>query len=78
MNRFTLQQRWDLLEKFISKIKENWSVIARKCHTKFGSIDQPTVPGIRKFIAKVRETGCIVDASRRKCACTGQTSENIE
>lgn len=77
MNRFTLEQRWDLLEIYFQN-KDNWSEIARKCRTKFGRREGPTVPGIRKFIAKVRGTGFIVDAPRRERARTVRTPEHIE
>ena len=39
---------------------------------------EPTVPGIRKFIAKVRAPGFIADAPRRKHTGTVRTPENIE
>ena len=54
--------------KFISKTKTNWSEIERKCRTKFGGREGPTVPGICKFIAKGRETGLIVEEPRRERA----------
>ena len=64
MARITLEQHWNLLE------------IERKYHTKFGRRKGSTVPGIRRFIAKVRETDSIVDAKRR--ARTVSTTEHIE
>ena len=55
---------------------DNWSKSAQKCSTKFGRKEVSTVPGIRKFIANVRETDLIV----LRCEHAGivYTSENIE
>ena len=47
------------------KPKSNWLEIARKCYTKFGQKEGPTVPGIHKFIAKVCKTAFIVNEARR-------------
>ena len=77
MNRFTLEQRWIILEIYFQN-KDNWAEIARKCRSKFGRSEAPTAPGIRKFINKVRETGFIVDAPTRQRARTLRTPENID
>ena len=58
--------------------KDNWSEIVRKCYTKFGRIERPTVIDIRQFIAKIRVTGLIVDAPRREHVRTMLSSEIIE
>ena len=66
-----------LLEIYFQN-KDNWSAIACKCRTKFGGTERATLPDIRKFITKVRETVVIFDASRRVCAHTVCAPENIE
>ena len=45
---------------------------------KFDRRERPTVPDIRKFIAKIHETGFTVNAPRHKCAPTARTPKNIE
>ena len=59
MNRFMLEQRWDLLEIYFQN-KEKRSEIRRNCRTKFDSQEGPIALGIRKFIAEVCETDFVV------------------
>ena len=54
------------------------SQITRKCRTKFSSRVGLPVPGMLKFIPKIRETRFIVDVPRRERASTMYIPENIE
>ena len=58
--------------------KQRCTGIARKLRSKFGLKEGPTMPEILKFIAKVRETGFIVDMPKRKLTRTVRTLQNIE
>ena len=51
MNRFTLEQLWDLLEIPFQN-RDNQSTIERKIRKDFGCREGQTVLGIRKFNAK--------------------------
>ena len=66
LNRFTLEQRMGLLEIYFQN-KDNWGEITRQYPTKFGCRARPTLSGISKFIAKVRENGFIVDKASTRC-----------
>lgn len=43
---------------------KKWSEIARKGCTKLSRREEPTVPDIRNFTAKIHKTGFIVDKPR--------------
>lgn len=76
MNRFTLEQRWEILKTYF----ESGCVLAetaRNLRIKFGRNEAPTERGIRKFIDKVRETGMLVDATRVPHARPVRTVEAI-
>ena len=57
--------------KFISEAKTLGQKLQENvAQTLVGCREGPTVPGICKFIAKVRETDLVVNALRRECTRT--------
>ena len=56
MNRFKLEQYWDLLTIYFQN-KDNWSEITRNCRRRFSRREGRTVSGILKFVANVRGIG---------------------
>ncbi|KAJ8963217.1 hypothetical protein NQ318_018683 [Aromia moschata] len=76
MNRFTLEQRWEILKNdFQSECCVAETV--RKLRTIFGRNDAPSAPGVRKFLRKIRETSMLKDNRSHPSAGQVRTAERI-
>ena len=73
MNRFRLEQRWYWLEIYF----QNKTIGRKKNEHVLQNLVTDSLTVMRKFIVKVRETGDVVDASRRERARTVHIDENI-
>ncbi|KAJ8938964.1 hypothetical protein NQ318_019420 [Aromia moschata] len=51
--------------------------VVRKLKTIFGRNEAPSVPSVRKFLSKIRETGMLMDNRRHPCAHSVRTAERI-
>ena len=73
---YTLEQRWEILRHYF----ENHGNIAeclRKLRTNFGRREAPSAPYVHYFVKKVKETGILIDKSKRDKPKTVRTPENI-
>lgn len=76
MNRFTLEQRWEILKNYFQSeccVAET----VRKLRRIFGRNEAPSAAGVSKFIRKVRETGLLVDNKRYPRARPVRSVEKI-
>ncbi|KAJ8954789.1 hypothetical protein NQ318_014900 [Aromia moschata] len=58
MDRFTLEQRWEILKNYFQSeccVAET----VRKLRTTFGRNEAPSAAGVRKFLRKFRELACL-------------------
>ncbi|KAJ8935836.1 hypothetical protein NQ318_019895, partial [Aromia moschata] len=76
MDRFTIEQRWEILKNYFQSeccVAET----VRKLRTIFGRNEAPSAPGVRKFLRKVRETGMLMDNRSHPRARPVRTAEKI-
>ena len=73
---YTLEKCREILRHFF----ENHSNVAewvRKLHTDFGRREAPSTPYIRYLVKKVKETGILIDKTKREKPKTVRIHENI-
>lgn len=76
MNRFTLEQRWEILKTYFQS-ECCVAQTVRSLKRSFGRDKAPTAPAVRKFVQKVRETGMLVDNTHGPRRVTVCTDENV-
>ena len=73
---YTLEQRWEILRYYV----ENHGKVAecvRKLRTDFGRREAPSVPYVPYFVKKLKETGILIDKSKREKPKPVRIPENI-
>lgn len=76
MDRFTLEQRWEILQSYFQSgccVAETVRILKRN----FGRNNAPTAAGVRKFVKKVRETGLLIDNRTYSRVRPVRSTENI-
>ena len=76
--RCTLKQRWDLLKIYFQDKDKRSVVNCLNFIKKFGCREKPSVPDIRKLIAKVCKISFIVVGPKGERTLTVRTPENIK
>ena len=73
---FTLEQRLEILRHYFEN-HGNVAECVRKLHTNFGRRETPSAPYVRCLVKKVKETGILIDKTKREKPKTMRTPENI-
>ena len=73
---YTLEQRLEILRHYFEN-HCNVAECVRKLYTDFRRREAPSVPYVRYFVKKVKETGILIDKPNREKPKTVSTSENI-
>ena len=73
---YTLEQRWEILRHYF----ENYFNVAecvRKFRTDFGSRETPSASYVSYLVKKAKETGILIDKTKREKPKRVHTPENI-
>ena len=73
---YTLEQRWEILRHYF-ETHGNVAGYVRKLRTDFGRRESPSAPYVHYFVKKVKETGILIDKTKRKKQKTVCKPENI-
>ena len=73
---YTLEQRWEILHHYFEN-HGNVAECVRKLRTDFGRRKAPSAQYVRYLVKKVKETGILIDKSKREKPKTVRTPENI-
>ena len=76
---YTLEQRWEIFQHYFTNHGNVAECVRklRKLRSDFGRKEAPLTPYIRYLVQKVKETGILIDKSKRKKPKTVHTPENI-
>ena len=74
MVAYTLEQCWEILRHYYEGY-DNIAECVRKLHTDFGRRESPSAPYVRYLVKKVKETGILIDKSKREKPKTVHTPD---
>ena len=73
---YTLEQCWEILRHYFEN-HGNVAEYVQKFRTDFGRREALSAPYVRYLVKKVKETGILIDKSKREKPRTVRTLENI-